>query len=117
MRAQLYFRRRGEKEYRALGVQELYGLLPTGVDVWIDVDGTRTRARMIGRRESVSSDHRPSALSFYFDAPSPDARRHAEEKPRKGKPRRSGANPRQLSCRYSPLPGICFLSRCWSPSV
>ena len=50
MRALIYYRRRGEREYRELGVQEITEFPASGAGVTLDVDGVPTRARVIGRR-------------------------------------------------------------------
>jgi len=67
MRALVYFRRKGQTDYRRLGLQEMTVLPPTGSDVTVDVDGTLTQARIMDRREFVSRKHRkPRDLSLYL---------------------------------------------------
>jgi len=67
MRALVYFRRKGQTNYRQLGLQDMTVLPPTGSDVTVDVDGTLTQARIMDRREFVSRKHRkPRDLSLYL---------------------------------------------------
>lgn len=68
MRALVYFRRKGETTYRELGLQEMKALPPKGSDVTVEVDGRITRARVLDRREFVSSKHQtPRDLSLYLE--------------------------------------------------
>jgi len=68
MRASVYFRRKGETTYRKLGLQELKVLPPKGSDVTVDVDGALTQTRVMGRRESICTEHqRPRDLSLYLE--------------------------------------------------
>jgi hypothetical protein len=63
MRALVYFRGKGETTYRELGLQEMKALPPKGGDVTVDVDGKRTQARVMDRREFVSRGS-PQPLQF-----------------------------------------------------
>lgn len=67
MHALVYFRRKGDMTYRALGAQDVKTLPPLGCNVMVDVDGTPTRARVMDRRESISREHQtPLDLSLYL---------------------------------------------------
>ena len=68
MHALVYFRRKGETTYRKLGLQEVKVLPPKGSDVTVDVDGALTQTRVMGRRESICTEHqRPRDLSLYLE--------------------------------------------------
>jgi hypothetical protein len=72
MRALVYFRGKGETTYRKLGLQEMKALPPKGGDVTVDVDGKRTQARVMDRREFVSRWRKtPRDLSLYLEGIQP----------------------------------------------
>ena len=67
MQALLFFRRKGETTYRELGLQEMRELPQRGSDVTVEVDGKVAQARVVDRRESVCSEHKPRGLSLYLE--------------------------------------------------
>ena len=68
MRALVYFRSKGESDYRALGPQDMTALPVKGSDVMLDVNGKPTQARVMDRRESFSRwGKKPYDLSLYIE--------------------------------------------------
>ena len=67
MRALVYFRRKGETNYRELGLQEMKVLQPKGGDVTVEIGGELIRARVLDRREFVSEQQTPRDLSLYLE--------------------------------------------------
>jgi hypothetical protein len=68
MRVLVYFRRNGETNWRELGLQEMKVLLPKGSDVTVEIDGKRTQARVMDRREFVSEQQTPRDLTSTWTA-------------------------------------------------
>lgn len=69
MNALVYFRSKGQRSYRKLGVQGVRELPATGSHVTVDIDGERMRARVRDRRETISAWRKsPRDLTLYLDA-------------------------------------------------